>query len=405
MLTGLPTVLGWEYHVQQRGNAPEEINKRREAVKAIYSNPSADAIEGLLRKYHVGYVYAGWLETKTYPPAGLKKFDEARDLFQLVYENPESRIYRVVGGDSQDVIQPAKESLPPADVAKKAANADEPEVPPSILAKAEEGPVPFGGMREPRDAAVDGKGRLWVADFGNSRIRIFDGDGGYLGGWGGRGSGTYGLREPCGVAVGGEDVYVADTWNGRVESFTLAGEWKAAVTGLYGPRGVAVAPDGGVWVTDSGNHRLVLYDALLTNGREIGKKGSGPAEFLGPVGIAVGPNGWVYVADTGNRRVEILDAGGRFQRSLPVAGWTDGVEPHVEVDDDGTVYVTVPSAEAVQIYDPSGTPGARWTADPSGAKFARPTGLAIDRKNRMLYVVNSANNTVLKMPLPERKKR
>src|SRR4029079_17320333 len=65
MLTGLPTVLGWEYHVQQRGNSPDEINKRRDAVKAIYSNPKAEAIDGLLRKYHVGYVYVGWLERKT----------------------------------------------------------------------------------------------------------------------------------------------------------------------------------------------------------------------------------------------------------------------------------------------------------------------------------------------------
>jgi YYY domain-containing protein len=404
MLTGLPTLLGWEYHVQQRGNPPEEIAARREAVRFIYSSPNADAIEGLLRRYHVGYVYVGWLEKKTYPKEGLKKFDSSGELFQIAYENPEVKIYRVVGGDSQDVILPAKESLPPpAEQAKKAA--EEKEEPPSIRDTPVEGQPPFSGMREPRDAAVDEKGRVWVADFGHSRLRIFDGEGGYLGGWGGRGDGTYGFRELCGVAIRGEDVYVADTWNGRVQYFTLSGEWKATASELYGPRGVAVAPDGNVWVADTGNNRLMLYDSQLGNPRPIGKKGSGPGEFAGPIGIAVGPSGSVYVADTGNRRVQVLDSSGRFQRALPVVGWTDAIEPHVEVDEDETVFVSIPPADAVQQYDSAGAPGERWTVDPGGQKFARPTGLAIDRKNRMLYVVNSGNNTISKMSLPKRKKR
>ncbi len=407
MLTGLPTVLGWEYHVEQRGNSGNEVAARREAVRFLYTSPRAEPIEGLLRKYHVGYVYVGWLEKKTYPADGLKKFDTTPELFRVAYENPQVRIYRVVAGDSQDVILPAREALPPpAEEQKKAGgDGDEPEELPAIRDTPEEGRPPFSGMKEPRDAAVDEKGRVWVADFGHSRLRIFDADGGFLGGWGGKGSGPFGFRELCGVAIQGDNVYVADTWNGRVLQFTLSGQSKAMVKELYGPRGVAVAPDGSVWVADSGNHRLMLYDAALANGRAIGKKGSGPGEFIGPVGIAVAPNGSVYVADTENQRVEVLDAAGRFLRDLPIAGWGKGVEPDIEVDEDGTVYVTAPSADAVQVYDPSGAPAARWTTDPSGAKFARPTGLAIDRKRRMLYVVNSGNNTVSKVPLPERKKK
>jgi DNA-binding beta-propeller fold protein YncE len=72
------------------------------------------------------------------------------------------------------------------------------------------------------------------------------------------------------------------------------------------------------------------------------------------------------------------------------------------VDEDETVFVSIPPADAVQQYDSAGAPGERWTVDPGGQKFARPTGLAIDRKNRMLYVVNSGNNTVSKVPLPEK---
>lgn len=404
MLTGLPTVLGWEYHVQQRGNPPSEIAARRDAVRLLYSSGSPDAIEGLLRRYHVGYVYVGDVERKTYPSAGLKKFDRSPDLFRVAYENPQVTIYRVVGGEAEDIVLPARESLPEVAAAPKPAT-DEPEEAPSILEAPAPDRLPWAGMKEPRDGAVDGKGRIWIADFGNSRLRIFDQDGGYLGGWGGRGNGKYGLRELCGVAIRGDEIYVADTWNGRVQAFALSGEYRATAAGLYGPRGVAAAGDGSVWVADTGNNRLMVYDASLTSGRIVGKKGSGPGELSSPVGIAAGPSGSVYVADTGNNRIEVFDASGRFSRSLAVAGWTGAVEPHIEVDRDETVYVALPSADAVISIAPGGAEAGRWTADSDGRKFARPTGLALDAKNRMLYVINSGNNVVSKIKLAERKER
>jgi len=400
MLTGLPTVLGWEHHVKQRGNPETEVVERREAVERIYSSREAASIERLLRRYHVGYVYVGWLERKTYPAEGLRKFDRATDLFERAYENPEVKIYRVIGGDSQDVIVSSKENVP---AAAGTAEVVEQEEAPAIAETAEQGRPPFSGMKEPRDGDVDGKGRIWIADFGNSRLRIFDGKGGYLGGWGGRGSGTFGLREPCAVAIRGEDVYIADTWNGRLQSFTLAGEPKGSAAGLYGPRGVAISAEGKVWVTDTGNHQLVTYDAALQNRQVVGKKGSGPGEFSSPVGIAVGPSGSVYVADAGNHRVVILDASGRFQRAFDVPGWQGPVEPHVEIGRDETIYVADPATGAVRALDSSGSVRRTWSADDEGRKFAMPTGLALDRGRDILYVIDSGNNSVSRLNLAERK--
>lgn len=398
MNTGLPTVLGWEHHVKQRGNAESEVVERREAIRRIYSAADASAVERALRQYHVGYVYVGWLERKTYPPAGIRKFDTAKDLFEIAYENRESKVYRVVGGDSEDVIVPARESLPEAPARQEAKEEDA--EPPAIAEKPEEGRAPFSGMREPRDGDVDGRGRVWIADFGNSRLRIFDREGGFLGGWGGRSSSQYGLREPCSVSIRGEDVYIADTWNGRVQHFTLSGEWKSGAGELYGPRGVAAAPDGKIWVTDTGNHRLILFDGNLGNRKIIGKKGKSPLEFSTPVGIAVDTAGSIYVADTGNQRIQVLSGDGLFLRSIPVRGWKGAVEPHIEVAPDGTVYTTDPEANAVIAFDASGTEIGRWIADDQGAKFAQPTGLALDRETGSLYIINSGNSTVLKRHLP-----
>ncbi len=398
MLTGLPTVLGWEHHVKQRGNPEAQVVARREAVREIYSSPSPERAAELLRRYHVGYVYVGWLEKTTYPADGLRKFDAAKGSFEIAYQNPEATVYRVIGGDVQDVIAPTRETIPKTAQAR-ATPSEEPEELPAIRESAAEGAAPFFGMKEPRDAAVDDQGRLWIADFGNSRLRVFDSNGGYLGGWGGRGKGDYGFNQLCGVAVRGENLYVADTWNGRIELFTLAGEKKAVVTELFGPRGVAVAPDGNVWVSDTGNKRIVKYDGSLRLIRYFGKQGSGPLEFSEPVGIAVGPSGSVYVADTGNHRIQILSAEGQFLRVLPVPGWSVGNEPHLEVDAKGVIYAADPAKNALLEFDPSGTPVRRATDD-AGKTFEKPTGIALDTKRGVLYVVNSGDNTVSRLALP-----
>jgi len=402
MLTGLPTVLGWDYHVKQRGNSETEIETRRLAVKAIYSETDASRVAPFLKRYGVGYVYVGWLERKTYPAAGLQKFRTGKALFELAYENPETQIYRVVGGPAQDVLLPAKETLP-ENAAEAAQPQDEPEEKPSILEKADATDPPFGRLREPRGVAVDGRGRVWIADFGHSRLRIFDADGGALGGWGGRGSGEFGFKELCGVAIEGDALYVADTWNGRIQGYTTSGLLRASVGELYGPRGVAVAPDGRVWVTDTGNHRVVSYDPLLQDPKSIGKRGTAAGEFTSPVGIAVAPSGLVYVADAGNRRIQVLAGSGDLVGSLPFAGWEGSAEPGLAVDKDGTIYATDPGTAAVVALDPSGVVKRRIVEDDAGRKFENPTGIAVDRKNRILYVVNSGNASVSKVSLSDRR--
>jgi sugar lactone lactonase YvrE len=278
-----------------------------------------------------------------------------------------------------------------------------PNLPPVIRQTAAPGQQPFSGLAEPRGADVDAVGRLWVADFGHSRVAIFDSKGGDLGGWGsGRGNGTFQLQEPASVAIHGTDVYVADTWNGRVQHFTTAGEYReTSVAGLYGPRGVAVGADGTLWITDSGNNRLVRCPSG-TCGKApqfLGQAGKGSSELVSPIGIAVGPSGNVYVADIGNRRIQVLSADGRFTRSFPVAAWTGPMEPYLEVDDRENLYASVPTAGRIEQLDRTGRVLRTWDADEQGTKFVRPTGLALDRRNALLYVIDSGSNTIAALKL------
>lgn len=289
---------------------------------------------------------------------------------------------------------------PAASAAPEGAATPGREEPPVIRAAAEPGNPPFEGLREPRDAAVDGAGRVWIADFGHSRLRLFDRDGGSLGGWGGKGSGTFGFHDLSGLAVRKDEIYVADTWNGRVQRFSTSGEWKSGASGMFGPRGVAAGEDSRVWVTDTGNHQVRVYDAALQQFEAIGKRGSGSSEFSSPVGICVGRSGNAYVADTGNRRIVVLDSAGKFRTSWPIPGWERAVEPHLEVDDDESVFATDPGAAGQVIhFDRNGRIVRTWVTGSKGEKFSLPSGLALDRATRTLYVINQGNGSVSRIAL------
>ncbi|HEY8477786.1 MAG TPA: DUF2298 domain-containing protein, partial [Chloroflexota bacterium] len=97
VLTGLPTVIGWDWHQkQQRGDYAWMIDQRLRDVQAMFESPDATAIQPLLRKYHVRYIYVGPLERAYYSPAGLEKFERGVGTWlDVVYRNEQVTIYRV----------------------------------------------------------------------------------------------------------------------------------------------------------------------------------------------------------------------------------------------------------------------------------------------------------------------
>jgi len=98
--TGLPTVLGWNWHQRQQRAAADEqdVWKRAEDVADIYNTTNPEAATILLDKYSVRYVIVGPLERVYYTVEGLAKFDrmEADGTLQVVYRNEGVTIYTVV---------------------------------------------------------------------------------------------------------------------------------------------------------------------------------------------------------------------------------------------------------------------------------------------------------------------
>jgi len=390
MNTGLPTVQGWEYHTQQRGHSQAETDRRKEDVRLAYTSADEEAVRRILLRYHVALVAVGNLERRTYAGGNLARFESWTDLLTPVYRNPEIVLYAVNG-----VFEPGAAAAP-VRVEELPSSPHKEQAPPPADAP--------GLVRQPRGAASDAAGRVWVADFGNQRMQLFGSDGAPLLAFGSRGSGPGQFNDPCGIAVGPTGlVFVADTWNARVQVFDEKGGWQREWGGgFFGPRGIAVDAGGSVFVADTGNGRVVRFDGF---GRKEAEWGTarGPGKLADPQGVAAGKDGNVYVADNGNGRVAIFDRNGVFLRAFDVPGWRREVlsEPYLAVDSRGLVWASVPLAGEVRAYTKEGRLVTTLSGkdQPEGRRFEKPSGLAFLPKGR-LFVADLEGRFVI-VPLPK----
>ena len=102
-----------------------------------------------------------------------------------------------------------------------------------------------------------------------------------------------------------------------VKEYLFLGKWGSlgsADSQFILPTGVAVNPStGNVYVADTQNNRIQVFDSNGTFITKFGSGGSGDGQFFGPVGIAVNPlTGSVYVVDQANSRVQVFDSAGTF---------------------------------------------------------------------------------------------
>lgn len=170
---------------------------------------------------------------------------------------------------------------------------------------------PDPGFWGPRGIAVDKSGTVFVTDTGNKRVVSFNSDGVQIDSWGTDGSAPGQFIEPVGIAVTEHgEIVVADTGNRRLQFFTSDGtfqrEWPVfGMEEFYTEPYLATRGDE-VFATDSFMHRFARYEDNRLTG-VWGRTGSGRGEFNRPIGIAVGPDGSVFVSDTMNNRIQKFD--------------------------------------------------------------------------------------------------
>ncbi len=281
----------------------------------------------------------------------------------------------------------------------------------SILSWGSRGSGP-GQFIDPRGLAVDREGNVYVADGGNHRIQKFDPNGRFLLQWGGQGNAPGQFQEPWGIAVDKDgNVYVADTWNHRIQKFDPNGrfliQWGTygntqGTLGpsdvFWGPRDIAIDEEGNLYVTDTGNKRVMKFTPDGGFLGQWGGLGKEVGEFDEPVGIAIDEKGCIYVADTWNRRIQKFDENFNFLAEWPIHGWesTSVVNKPYLAAGKGRVYATDPEGYRVLVFDEEGKFVATFGEyGLDASSFALPIGVDIDAEGN-IYVVDSGNNRVMK---------
>jgi predicted membrane-bound mannosyltransferase/DNA-binding beta-propeller fold protein YncE len=283
-----------------------------------------------------------------------------------------------------------------------------------------------GQLSVPRGVAVAPDGSLYVADSMNNRVEHFDAQGNLIKAWGSFADvqqssapgGTF--NEPWGVAVGPDgSVYVADTWNHRVQKFspdgTFIAMWgaKPGTTtdelAFYGPRAIAVDAQGRVFVADTGNKRIVVLSSDGALLGQFGTPGAGDGQLDEPAGLAVDEQSRVYVADTWNHRVQIFapnpDGTYTSTESFDVSGWfgtSPDTKPYLAVDSVHHVYITDPGSCRIIEFNERGVVLSVWgTCGDDPNSLNTPTGLAIDPQGG-LWVSDSRHDRMVHYTQPSR---
>ena len=282
------------------------------------------------------------------------------------------------------------------------------------------GELPFSA---PRDIATAADGSLYVADSRNHRIVHLDASGLFLNAWGSYGNVLDGevpgglFNEPWGLAVGADGlVYVADTWNHRIQVFTAQGEflrmWSTfdvlgTVDGFWGPRGIAIDKDNRVFVTDTGKQRVVIFDSQGNYLTQFGSLGLEAGKLDEPVGIDIASDGRIYIADTWNYRVQVFapDASGLQYQSVAmwdVDAWSSDTldnKPFLVLDESGNVYLTDPDRGRVIVFDGEGQFLRIWGGFDNTFTMNVISGVTIGQDGSV-WVSDALSNTLLKFVMP-----
>ncbi len=256
-----------------------------------------------------------------------------------------------------------------------------------------DGPAARALFHDPAGLAMDTNGNLFIADYQNHAIRKLSPDG-------------------LVTTFAGRPGHLGST-NGTGTNATF-----------NNPSGIALAANGTLYVSDTGNNIIRSVSASGVVGTLAGAAGQsgatnatgGLARFNTPLGIALGPGGSIFVADSGNYTVRKVTSGGvvtTLAGSPGIWGSADGAggaarfncPVGVAVDRSGNIFVSdannytirkITSAGVVSTW--AGLAGAEGVADGTGngARFGKPAELKTD-SNDNLYVADAFNGVVRKI--------
>jgi sugar lactone lactonase YvrE len=250
-----------------------------------------------------------------------------------------------------------------------------------------------GQFDNPHGIAVDSEGDIFVADTDNGRIEKFSANGTFA-------MSIERLEAPSGIAIDrAGNIYVSEIgFKNRVQKLGPDGTFIAKWTpGLYGPRKIAIGPNGSIYVVDSGDNRIVKFSPDGQVLASWGSEGTRDGQFRGVSSVAVDPiNNKVYAADPMNSRIQVFDLDGSFltKWSVPEWGRPLGFEDLAIDSSRNRLYASSAHMASVLIFDLNGTRVGNLTPP---NKLEAPSALALF--GTKLYVLSYSANRVTQIDL------
>ena len=212
--------------------------------------------------------------------------------------------------------------------------------------------------------------------------------------WGGLGYQDGKFVNPQGIAVFKNSVYVVDQYYHNIQKFSIEGEFQKRYGNRFMLRenrwnlkDIATDSKKRVFVSDSNNNTILVYNKNGTLVQTIGKRGTygGEFDYNGPTGIFIDQNDHLYATD--RRRIIQFDAEGEFVANWSLTGFDLGENTYYElkdvvVDRDGNVYTS--DGNEVYVFDADRAPKTQWpisTYNYSGTKLT----ISNDTESQIIY--------------------
>jgi len=258
-------------------------------------------------------------------------------------------------------------------------------------------------LKKPMGVYVDPDGKIFVTDTAAADVFIIDPAnkvGTSLGEMG-----SHLLFKPIGVATDEKGrIYVADS---QIDKVVVMDKNGKLITNIKPddpfkqPTGLAVdKKNHKLYVTDTHTHSIKVFDTeTFKQIGTIGKRGKEEGNFNFPSHLTVDNDGKLYVVDTMNGRVEVFDQDGKFLLAFGEFGDAPGMFARpkgIGVDSEGHIYVVDSAFNNVQIFDQEGNVLLAFSGYGNDrGLMILPAGLAVD-KDDYVYVVDSWNRRVEK---------
>jgi sugar lactone lactonase YvrE len=255
---------------------------------------------------------------------------------------------------------------------------------------------------------IDDTDRLFASDPGMKRVMVFDPQHKL------ESTITQHLVDPGGIAIDEENrlLYITDAEQDLVQVYDADPPYKyirslgkpdtkhtSTVPGEFAkPTGIAVDKDGNVFVSDTWNNRIEVFDADGTFVRTFGKPGDGPGYFSRPKGISIDGDGHLWICDQVQDRVQVFTPEGRLLIYMGEHGLLPGQFQslvNITVDKNNRVFTTEQMPGRLQMF--------RYINDAEAKAEVERRDLEAKKKNEERMKVKASTSTPQPPAQPDKK--